>query len=267
MSSSNFDIEKFLDRVRTLGRRARFEVQPVGMVDGLPLLVLRRKAQTSDGEALPQPTANLYLSAGVHGDEPAGPLALLRLLQQRWFSPDIEWTLFPLLNPTGMALGKRENSRGEDLNRDYFQSSSKEVQAHHQWLQDHCDPQHYDLSLLLHEDWESTGFYMYELSRIPGRSIAEPMLQAAQQWMPVDVSETIDGYRASQGRIAPLESDEFSLDDDSNLPGAEAVYLSKYYSQLNYTLETPSTLPIATRIDTQVNVIQAGIEQFLKLPG
>ena len=31
----------------------------------------------------------IYLSAGIHGDEPAGPLALLELLRQGFFTPDV----------------------------------------------------------------------------------------------------------------------------------------------------------------------------------
>mgnify|MGYP006274323687 CR=1 FL=1 len=266
MSSSNFDVEEYLDRIRAQAKRALFEVKPIGFIEGFPLLVLRRPGQTPDQEPLASPTATVYLSAGVHGDEPAGPLALLRLFQQRWFSPDIEWTVFPLLNPTGMSLGKRENSRGEDLNRDYFLKNCSEVKAHREWLDNHCQPRNYDLSLMLHEDWEATGFYIYELAHDPALRIHTSMLQAALHWVPLDLSETIDGHQAREGRIAPLEFEKFTLDNETDLPGAEAVYLSKYYTRLNYTLETPSALPIATRVDTHVAVIQAAVENFLKLP-
>src|SRR5210317_1801497 len=47
----------------------------------------------------------VYLSAGIHGDEPAGPLALLDLMREGFFTPHIDWALCPALNPTGLAEG------------------------------------------------------------------------------------------------------------------------------------------------------------------
>lgn len=48
---------------------------------------------------------SIYLSAGIHGDEPAGPLALLGLLQENRFPAEIGLVIFPLLNPEGFAVG------------------------------------------------------------------------------------------------------------------------------------------------------------------
>ena len=60
----------------------------------------------------------VYLSAGIHGDEPAGPLALLELLKNDFFNSECHWLLCPTLNPTGLSASTRENSSGVDLNRD-----------------------------------------------------------------------------------------------------------------------------------------------------
>src|SRR5215472_11388527 len=45
--------------------------------------------------------ARLYLSAGIHGDEPAGPLAALRLLQENKWPANAELWFCPCLNPMG----------------------------------------------------------------------------------------------------------------------------------------------------------------------
>jgi predicted deacylase len=58
----------------------------------------------------------IYLSAGIHGDEPAGPLALLDLMAAGFFTPDRHWTICPSLNPTGLSAGTRDNADGIDLN-------------------------------------------------------------------------------------------------------------------------------------------------------
>ena len=62
---------------------------------------------------LQRPVANpmaprLYFSAGMHGDEPPGPLAGLKLLEEnRWTYAHL--TVIPLLNPGGLGQNRREN--------------------------------------------------------------------------------------------------------------------------------------------------------------
>ena len=69
--------------------------------------------------------------AGIHGDEPAGPLAALRLLQENNWPPNAEIFLLPCLNPVGFTLNKRENADGIDLNRDYRNPQSRrDARAH-----------------------------------------------------------------------------------------------------------------------------------------
>src|SRR6516162_5978504 len=59
-----------------------------------------------------QSSSRIYVSAGIHGDEPAGPLAALRLLQENRWPKDVEIFLAPCLNPTGIIRSKRENAGG-----------------------------------------------------------------------------------------------------------------------------------------------------------
>jgi predicted deacylase len=105
--------------------------------------------------------ARIYLSAGIHGDEPAGPLALLSLMEEGIFAAGVKWVICPALNPSGLANGSRDNHHGADLNRDYLTRTTKEVAAHAQWLESNPAP---DLFLSLHEDWETPHFYLYEIN-------------------------------------------------------------------------------------------------------
>ncbi|HZP61719.1 MAG TPA: succinylglutamate desuccinylase, partial [Opitutaceae bacterium] len=52
-----------------LGGVAGFRVEKFGEVAGFPLFSLTKRT--------PGPRPRIYLSAGIHGDEPAPPLALL----------------------------------------------------------------------------------------------------------------------------------------------------------------------------------------------
>jgi len=100
------------ERFSAAARAGGFNVDRFGSVRGYPLFALTKPAPT-DGRP------SIYLSAGIHGDEPASPLALLRLLEAGTFDARASWYLCPLLNPTGLATGTRENAEGVDLNRDY----------------------------------------------------------------------------------------------------------------------------------------------------
>ena len=65
----------------------------------------------------------IYLSTGMHGDEPAGPCAALQLVQDNVW-PDADLWLIPCLNPAGLRASSRTNAFGIDVNRDYRQPRS-----------------------------------------------------------------------------------------------------------------------------------------------
>jgi murein peptide amidase A len=188
----------------------------------------------------PGPRARIYISAGIHGDEPASPLALLNLLEAETFDRRADWFLCPLLNPVGLFRGVRENPEGIDLNRDYREPQSAEARSHIAWLQRQPN---FDLSLCLHEDWESTGFYLYELAVQPHPGLAEAVLESVRPSLPVEPSALIDGREANQGIIRPLGD----LTQRDKWP--ESLYLHvRHHVPLHYTFESPSKSPLAIRI-------------------
>ncbi|MBP6508777.1 MAG: succinylglutamate desuccinylase/aspartoacylase family protein, partial [Opitutaceae bacterium] len=97
-----------------------------GHINDCPLIALTKR---TPGE-LPR----IYLSAGMHGDEPAPPQALLAMLAAGIFDSRATWFLCPMLNPSGHLRGTRENHEGRDLNRDYKDVLSAEISAHIGWL-------------------------------------------------------------------------------------------------------------------------------------
>ena len=157
-------------------------------------LALHRKPEAGNRK----PDARIYISAGIHGDEPAGPLAALRLLQENDWPPAAEIFLLPCLNPVGFTLNKRENADGVDLNRDYRNPKSAETRAHIAWLERQAK---FDLYLCLHEDWESRGFYLYEQNPDLRPPLAEKIMEAVKNVCPIDLSETIEGRPAKNGIV------------------------------------------------------------------
>lgn len=195
----------------------------------------------------------LYFSAGVHGDEPAPPLSLLHLMRQGEFDDRATWSIVPLLNPAGFLAARRENAAGLDLNRDYRVLQSIEIAAHVSWLQ--RQPR-FDLAMCLHEDWESSGFYLYELNTSGHNGIARTLRDAGGTVLPIDQETTIDGRPVAETGIIRPES-------DPNLRELwpEAIYLRRHHTDLCYTIETPSAFPLEQRIAGAAAVVRAAIEQ------
>jgi hypothetical protein len=235
-------------RLESAAGAAGFRRQEFGRVDGCPLLGLTRRT--------PGPRPRIYLSAGIHGDEPAGPLALLALIEGGFFQAQATWFVCPLLNPAGLRAGTRENAAGIDLNRDYRGPKSPEVQAHVAWLQRQPN---FDLTLCLHEDWEATGFYLYEQNPDLRPSLAEPMISAVRKALPIDPSPLIDGREAVGGIIRPTG------DLEAREQWPEAIYLRVHHTRLGYTLETPSALDLEARVAGLRMAVETAVSRLAQI--
>ncbi len=195
----------------------------------------------------------VYLSAGMHGDEPAGPLAVLQLLQEdRWPADAAIW-LCPCLNPTGFPLNRRENFRGIDLNRDYRHLQSEEARAHVDWLE---HQPRFDIALCLHEDWESHGFYVYELNPDQRASLAAGIVEAVAKVCPIERAPLIDKWPAENGVIRP------PVNPAERPQWPEALHLITHKTRLSYTLEAPSDFPLPTRVAALVTAVRAVLDML-----
>jgi predicted deacylase len=199
-----------------------------------------------------RPERNIYISTGIHGDEPGGPLAVLQLLQEnRWPGTASLW-LCPCLNPTGFPLNTRENSNGIDLNRQYLTPKAAETRAHIGWLEN--QPK-FDVSLCLHEDWEAQGFYLYELNPDVQPSLATDIVTRVADVCPIETSQVIEGREAANGIIRP------GVDPRSRPDWPEAFYLITNKTRLSYTMEAPSDFQIATRVAALVTGVRAVLDR------
>ncbi len=65
----------------------------------------------------------LVVTAGFHGEEPAGPLTLLECfgeLAEQARAHDVALRVFPCINPSGFERGERYNASGEQPNNDFL---------------------------------------------------------------------------------------------------------------------------------------------------
>lgn len=241
-----FDWLTFLPAFSATAAEAGFTASQLAVTDAGPLMAWER---VTDGPCV-------YLSAGIHGDEPAGPLALLALMQEGFFSPDIHWLLCPALNPDGLAAATRENANQQDLNREYWSLGAAETVAHVRWLERMPVP---DLFISLHEDWESTGFYFYEINLHPDqpqRSAA--ILESITPWFQVEPNAIIDGHDIR-------EPGWIYHPADPDLPEGwpEAIYLAKRGCPLSFTFETPSRASLPLRVAAHMAAVKVACKNSL----
>ena len=237
------DIQGVLRRMDHLALATGWEWRPIDVEGQAPLPAYHRPGRAA--------RRRLYLSSGIHGDEPAGPTAMLELFLRDDWPAELELWAVPCLNPEGFRLNRRGDQSGVDLNRDYLCRQTAFVRGHIAWLE--AQPS-FDASLLLHEDWEAPGFYVYELNPDHRPSLAPAILRAVQAVCPVDLSPTIE-EREARGGVIRANTD---LHERTDWP--EAFYLVHAKTRLNYTLESPSDFPLATRVNALTTGVRAACQ-------
>lgn len=214
------------------------------------LISLRRVAQNAP--------RRLYISTGIHGDEPAGPLAVRELLRENRWPGGLEIWLCPCLNPTGFPLNRRENWHGQDLNRQYLHLEATETRAHVDWLK---NTPTFDVTLCLHEDWESNGFYLYELNPDARPTHADEIIRRVAEVCPIDLAPEIEGRPAGGGIIRP------GLDPLSRPQWPEAFWLLRHKTRHSYTMESPSDFPLDVRVRALMNAVDVVAGTLGTTPG
>ena len=131
------------------------------------------------------------ISAGVHGDEPAGPWALLALVRDGLLDPRFAYRLWPCLNPTGYTAGTRANADGVDVNRSFSRGgTTPEARAVFTANRD----RRFVVALDLHEDFEADGAYVYEPLRPGFAALHAPRIVAALDEAGIPVQTLDDDF-------------------------------------------------------------------------
>lgn len=190
------------------------------------------------------------LSAGIHGNEPSGVESILTLLEQRphWLNRS-NLTVFPCLNPWGYEHNVRVNELGLDINRQWKETKIKEVMLTRSVLQ----KKRFHLTIGLHEDYDATGFYIYELSRskpLYGPAIA----RSVSRIIPIEKRNRIEGRISDQGVISRSIQ---SIRRRKYWP--EALYHIMNHCDRTLTTETPTHFPIHKRVQAQIEAIRVAI--------
>jgi murein peptide amidase A len=200
----------------------------------------------------------VLISAGIHGDEPGSVESLLSFLENKNYLPYLDhWeiTLLPCINPYGYEFGTRENHQGKDLNRLFKEDESITEVSFAQSIFN--SP--FELTIELHEDNESTGYYLYQKGiDAKDEELGYEILDAIKNIMPINLNDEIDGHSADRGIVG--KDIDFSTMDWWPM----ALYgLSKGVKR-SLTLETASHFDMETRVNSHLAAIKTALNYFSK---
>jgi murein peptide amidase A len=144
----------------------------------------------------------LGIFAGIHGDEPEGVHALVQFIRLLESKPELAagyyLSFYPICNPTGFEDGTRHSRAGKDLNREFWKNSEQpEVRL----LQAELVSRSFQGLISLHTDDTSDGFYGFAHGATLTKSLVEPALAAAENFLPRNAQPVIDGFSARRGII------------------------------------------------------------------
>jgi hypothetical protein len=193
----------------------------------------------------------LGIFAGIHGDEPAGSLGLVRFLRDLAGTPELaagyRIYAYPICNPTGFEDNTRHSRRGKDLNREFWQASDEpEVYLLEQELWTHA----FHGIISLHSDDTSEGLYGFVNGPDLSKDLLEPALWAAEKFLYRNTRLVIDGFRARRGLIDGGYSGILSAP-----PEAKPV-------PFQLTFETPAHAPLHLQVEATAAALHCILAEY-----
>ena len=239
------DYRHLIQRWRAVARSARLRFSPLAESDGYTVWqVASRKLAVSGA---------IYISAGIHGDEPAATEALIT-----WAEANLDalangqFLIFPCLNPWGLSHNNRLDADARDVNRLFHRNDIPFIRAIHDVVRDH----RFQIVLTLHEDYDAVGFYLYEIAR-DQQYIGERILRAVSHEIPIDPRAKIDGHSShSPGILRPRAL----LRRFEEIGYPEAAWLYFHHADRSVTCETPSEFALDQRIRAHIAAISEVVE-------
>ena len=238
-------------RWRSVAEQCGLVMRPFAIEAGHRIYCVRSKRMPKDG--------GIYISAGIHGDEPAGTEALIAWAEKN--TPVLAsspFLIIPCLNPWGLINNSRFDAERRDLNRAFHQDDLPLIASLKSLLRSH----RFALGLMLHEDYDGQGVYLYELeSATP--FWGEDLLKAAQPILPIEGRTLIDG-RESTGSGIVRRKIKMRMFKKIGLP--EAVYLHLHHTKRGFTVETPSEFALDARVHAHVAIIEECVRRVATSP-
>lgn len=207
----------------------------------------------------------ICLSGGIHGDEPGGVETILAVIEMIRKEPALldsfEFLLIPCINPFGYEYHTRQNRSRIDLNRQYVR---KRPPSEVRFVKRAIEGKSFDLDIEFHEDIDTPGFYMYEITQDPRQAVGRKIIQRIAKRYPINLQNEIEGAPADGGLISPDTSSAFFKRRFSRKrQWPQAIYFYKNGTPHVITSETPVHLDMDERVEIHLTVLKTALERLL----
>ena len=240
----HYSYAKLLNEIIQLCHKRRFTYQVIGYAKTRFAIAYPIYKIT----IAPEQKKIFCIEAGTHGYEIAGPLAILELLKNpaRWLNKNLRYEIYPLVNPAGFDLRCRENAFGRDVNNISPQTMANEEFAEAKILAADIKNKKLAVFLSLHEDNDMRAFYAYVYERTP-QTIYRQVIAQTAKICPIFTSKLIHGAKADGHGLIIHSAYDKAFHDFFHYRGQTAISI---------TTETPGLLPLAKRIQINLNNIK-----------
>ena len=195
------------------------------------------------------PPKHILITGGMHGDEPAGVEAVLQFLARdnTALLKNFSFLVLPCLNPYGYVHNTRETLGDIDLNRAFETEDIAEVAI----IKKALGQTQFSLAIDFHEDYDATGFYLYEGKR--DKQYIGPKLAAAAKAI-----GTIDPD--DPGEDAPdLAEGVYKVATAWGTQGL-TPYLLHFHSEHVIISETPTVWQLEKRVALHLTILDAALD-------
>lgn len=234
------DYSQIIDRLKQLD----LPLYIIGTVHDYPIYKIHLESTANSPK-------NILITGGVHGDEPGGIEAALQFLSRdnTHLLKSFSFTVIPCINPYGYVSVTRGNKEGVDINRSFESDDVDEVVI----FKKAVGQTQFSFSIDFHEDFEATGFYLYE-----GRE--------DEQYIGPELANKVN-------IIGPIDNDDSGEDTSEITQGVYKVaskwgtkglapYLLHFNTKHVLITETPTVWSIDQRAALHLGILDAALTYY-----
>ena len=227
-------------------KRLDVPIELLGTVHNYPIHQIRLSSSVDTSR-------HILITGGVHGDEPAGVEAVLQFLERdnTTFLKNFSFLVIPCINPYGYVHNTRETLDGVDINRAFEAEDVAEVVI----VKKALGQIQFALAIDFHEDYDATGFYLYEGKR-DEKYIGPDLATAAKAIGPIDPEDP--------GEDAPdLAEGVYKVATSWGTQGL-APYLLHFHSEHVIISETPTIWQLEQSAALHLTVLDTALNALLE---
>ena len=192
---------------------------------------------------------HVLITGGMHGDEPAGVEAVLQFLERdnTALLKKFSFLIIPCINPYGYVHNTRETCDDVDINRAFETEGVAEVAI----VKKALGKTQFSLAIDFHEDYDATGFYLYEGKR-DEKYIGPKLAVAAKAIGAIDPDDP--------GEDAPdLAEGVYKVANSWGTQGL-TPYLLHFHSEHVIISETPTIWQLEQRVALHLTILDTALD-------